>query len=98
MLPNQLRIHDVQLISHLENAAQGLNQYQEQEPPPSVIVEGEDEYEVEHRDNSRPVRRQLYYLLKWRGYNERSREPAANLDRLKAINDFHTEQPGKPGS
>jgi hypothetical protein len=36
--------------------------------------------------------------VKWRGYNKCNWEPPANVDGLKAINDFHTEQPGKPGS
>jgi hypothetical protein len=63
-----------------------------------VIVEGKEEYEVEWIDDSRLFRRQLQYLAKWSGYDESGWDPAANIDGLKAIEDFHTEQPGKPGS
>jgi hypothetical protein len=63
-----------------------------------VIVEREEEYEVEQVDDSRLSRKQLQYLMKWRGYDERSSEPAANVDELKAIDDFHTQQRGKPWS
>jgi hypothetical protein len=37
-------------------------------------------------------------LVKWRGYDECSLEPAVDMDRLKAIDQFHTEQPGELGS
>jgi hypothetical protein len=37
-------------------------------------------------------------LVKWKGYNECSWEPAINVDGLKAIHDVHKEQPGKPRS
>jgi glycosylphosphatidylinositol phospholipase D len=97
-LPNQLHIHDVQLISHLEKAAEDPLPYQQQEPPPPVILDGEEEYEVERIDDSRLFRRQLQYLVKWRGYDERSWEPATKVDGPKAIDNFHAEQPGQPGS
>jgi hypothetical protein len=96
--PSQLRIHNVQPISRLEKAAQDPLPNQKQEPPPPVVVDGEEEYKVEQIDDSRLFRRQLQYLVKWQGYNECSWEPATNVDGLKAINDFHTEQPGKPDS
>jgi hypothetical protein len=65
-LPNQLHIHDVQPISHLENAAQDRLPYQQQGPPPSVIVDGEEEYEIERIGDSRLFQRQLQYLVKSR--------------------------------
>ena len=97
-LSSQLCIHDVQPISHLEKAAQDPLPHQQHEPPPPVIVDGEEEYEVEWIDDSWLFRRQLQYLVKWKGYDEQSWKPATNVDGLKAIDDFHAKQPGKPGS
>ena len=37
-------------------------------------------------------------MVKWKGYDEQNWEPAINVDGLKATDDFHAEQPGKPGS
>jgi hypothetical protein len=81
----------------LEKAAQDLPPYQEEEPPSPVMVEGEEEYKVKWVDDSRLFQRELQYLVKWRGYDECSGEPAANLYGLKAIDNFHPEQPGNPG-
>ena len=69
-LPNQLCIHDVQPISHLEKAAQDPLPHQHHEQPPSVIVDREDESEVEQIDDSQMFRRQLQYLVKRTSYDE----------------------------
>jgi hypothetical protein len=37
-------------------------------------------------------------LVKWKGNDEMSWEPAVNVNGLKVIDEFHTQQPGKPGS
>jgi hypothetical protein len=97
-LPHQLHIHDFQPISRLEKTAVNPLPLQQHEPPPPVIVEGEAEYEVERIEDSRMFRCQLQYLVKWKGYDEMSWEPAVNVDGLKAIDEFHTQQPGTPGS
>jgi hypothetical protein len=81
----------------LEDIPQHPLPYQEQEPPPPVIVEGEEQYKVEWVNYSRLVRRQLPYFINWSGYDECSWEHAANMDALMARDDLHTEQPGKPG-
>jgi hypothetical protein len=97
-LPHQLCIHNVQPISHVDKTAENPIPLQQQEPPQPVIVEGEEEYEVERIEDSRVFGRQLPYLVKWKGYDEMSWEPAVNVDGLKAIDEFHTQQPSKPGS
>jgi hypothetical protein len=60
-----------------------------------VIVDGEGEYEVKRIEDSRMFKRQLQYLVMWKGYDEWSWEPAPNVDRMQAINIFHSEQPTK---
>ena len=71
-LPHQLRIHDVQPISRLEKPVVNPLPLQQHEPPPPVIVEGEEEYEVEKVEDSRVSPKQLQYLVKWKGYDEMS--------------------------
>ena len=97
-LPKDLHIHPVQPISRLSKTSEDPLPGQVEEAPPAVVVDGVEEYEVERVEDSRMFRRQLQYLVKWKGYDERSWEPATNVDGLKAIDDFHQEQPGKPGS
>jgi hypothetical protein len=97
-LPHQLHIRNVQPISHLEMTADNPLPLQQHEPPPPVMVKGEEEYEVERIEDSSIFRRHLQYLVKWKGYDEMNWEPAVNVDRLKAIDEFHKPQPGKPGS
>ena len=46
-LPSQLHIHDNQPISHLEKTVQDPLMHHQHELPLSVIVDGEEEYEVE---------------------------------------------------
>jgi len=65
-LPHQLRIHDVQPISRLEKAADNPLPLQQHEPPPPVIVEGEEVYEVKRIKDSWMFRRQLHYFVKWK--------------------------------
>ena len=81
-LPDALRIHDVFHVSL-------LRPYQSdgpvQPPPPSLLIEGEVEFEVDrildHRD--RPLRKgQAHqYLVKWLGYGPEHNtwEPEQNL-------------------
>jgi hypothetical protein len=97
-LPKELHIHPVQPISRLSKAPEDPLPGQIETPPPPVVVDGEEEYEVEQVEDSRLFRCQLQYLVKWKGYDERSWEPAQSVDGLQAIDTFHSEQPGKPGS
>jgi hypothetical protein len=65
--------------------------------PGPVIVEGELEYEVEEVLDSRMFRRQLQYLIKWQGWDVLTWEYATEVNKLKAIDDFHARHPNKPG-
>jgi hypothetical protein len=60
-------------------------------------VEGEPEYEVEEVLDSWMFRRQLQYLIKWRGWDILTWEYATEVTKLKAIDDFHAQYPNKPG-
>jgi hypothetical protein len=97
-LPKNLHIHPVKPISRVSKVSEDPLPRQLEPAPQPVIVDGEEEFQVERIEYSRLLRRQLQYLVKWKGYNETSWEPAANVDGIKAIDKFHTQQPGKPRS
>jgi hypothetical protein len=60
-------------------------------------VDGELEYKVEEVVDSRVFRWQLQYLIKWRGWDDLTWEQATEVNKLKAIDDFHAQYPNKPG-
>src|SRR5208283_943045 len=67
-------------------------------PPPPVLVDGEEEFEVEKVLNSRIRYRRLEYLVKWRGYHEghNSWVPHYNVHAPEATAQFHHLHPGAP--
>jgi hypothetical protein len=60
-------------------------------------VDNEEEWHVEEVLNSRIFRKRLQYKIKWVGYNESNWEPAENVNKLKAVDQFHQRYPDKPG-
>ena len=69
--------------------------------PPSIEVNGEEEYEVKKILDSRVRHRKLQYLIKWLGYPDLDNEwvPEGHLAGLKELVDlFHRLYPEKPSS
>jgi hypothetical protein len=52
------------------------------QPPPTVIVDAHEEYEVEQVLDSKKIRGQVKYLIKWKGNNDEDNtwEPMKNLN------------------
>jgi len=65
-------------------------------PPPSVEVDGEEEYQVSNVEDSRIYRNQLQYLIQWTGYDSLPWEPAKFVDGLQAVEEFHQWYSMKP--
>ena len=68
-------------------------------PEPEINNEGELEYEVEEVLDSRLFRRQLQYLMKWKGYGPEHNEwiPEENAANSKElVTKFHKEHPNAP--
>ena len=98
-LPSHYRIHNVFHASLLELYHPSSIPGRSIEPPPPVALATGDEYEVETILDSRKSRRNLQYLVLWKGYpiSEATWEPARNLlNAPEVVHDFHLRYPHKP--
>jgi hypothetical protein len=64
-------------------------------PPPTTLVDGEDEYEVEAILDSWMHYNRLEYLVKWKGYDESNNqwEEHTQLHAKSKIAQFHHKHP-----
>ena len=103
-LPPTLKIHPVFHVSLLKpymSPEAVPDREAKQLPPPAVLVDEHEEFEVEQVLARRSHRRRIEYLVKWVGYPEydTSWEPESNLDNAKdAIAEFEREQVGNSNS
>jgi transposase InsO family protein len=65
-------------------------------PPPPVVIEGAEEYEVESILRYRKYRRQHQFLVAWKGYGREDQtwEPAANLEHSRELVDAFKKDHG----
>ena len=97
LLPDTVRLHPVFHVSLLEHAATDPFPGQVQPPPPAVIVDGEEEYEVERILDSRFHYRRFQYLVKWIGYDHATWQPAADLEHAaELVQEYHRGWPDRP--
>ncbi|MBW0500101.1 hypothetical protein O181_039816 [Austropuccinia psidii MF-1] len=73
-----------------------------QEPPPPSIIEAEEEWEVSQILDSKLKRRNLWYLVEWKGVSQDPErptwDPAKNPKNFPDLfKDFHSLYPDKPG-
>jgi len=67
-LPPSMRIHNTFHISLLELYHDNMLPSQRTQPPPPIIIEGEQEYELKEIIDSRLHYEKLQYRPKWTGY------------------------------
>ena len=100
-LPSHFWIHEVFHVSLLEpHYSSQLPGHQAPPPPPMQLMTGED-YELDQILHSRWHRRQLQYLVQWRGHplSEATWQPSANLQNApEVVQDFHHRYPNKPAT
>jgi Chromo (CHRromatin Organisation MOdifier) domain len=96
-LPDHWKIHNIfhtSLIApYMETAEYGPNY----EQPPLELIEGKPEYEVEQVLAARRhgQKKELQYLLKWKGYSaaHNSWEPASNISTPELLQKFYRANP-----
>jgi hypothetical protein len=103
-LPPSIKIHPVFNVYLLHAANEDPLPYQVLEPPPPVEVDGVEQWEVEdvvdclvdRRGQGKKAR--YKYLVKWRGYDDHTREPANTIleDVPDLVRNFHRRYPYKP--
>ena len=94
-----MRIHPVFHVNLLEPHHEDKIQGRQPKALPPDIINNQEEYEVEHIIDSRIHRRQLQYLVHWKGYNamDRTWEPLKNLEHCQdLIKKFHIKYPSRP--
>lgn len=94
-LPDHMRIHPVFHVSllkpYIDNPSKFTGRSKDERPPPTVMEDGHEEFEVEEILDKRRRGRGVQYLVKWKGYPdyEASWEPLRNLtNALEAIEEF----------
>ena len=66
--------------------------------PPSVEIDGEEEWEVEAILSSRVKYKKIYYMIRWTGDWEDSEESADNVrNAADKTAEYHAKYPDKPG-
>ena len=91
ILPPTMKINPVLHVSLLENAATDPLPGQHIEPPPPVIVDSEETWEVEEILDFRLHYRRGQYKVKWIGFEEPSWQHAIDLEPAPdEVNNFHT--------
>lgn len=98
-LPASVKIHPVFHVSLLEPYHENRIPGRIMPVPPTIKVQGAEEYEVSKVLDSRIRHGKLEYLVDWKGYtpDERSWEPAEHLANAKVlVKQFHNKYPSKP--
>ncbi|MBW0473329.1 hypothetical protein O181_013044 [Austropuccinia psidii MF-1] len=102
-LPSQWKsFHPVFHISLFEPVKKSTIPNWNQEPPPLIIIEEEEEWEVSQILDSKLKRKNVWYLVEWKGFgkdSERSTwEPVENLNNCpEPVKDFHSLYSDKLG-
>ena len=97
-LPASMKIHDVFHTSLLRKTADDPLPGQLNEPPPPVIVDDKDEWEMDDILDARRYYRKVQFKVKWKDHDEdRQWYDATGFENAKDIvEDFYLRHPNKP--
>jgi len=100
-LPPSMAIHNTFHISLLEPYQDNRFPSQIKEPPPSIQMEGKEEYELDKMIDSQLHYNKLQYRAKWKGYSPEHDKvwyPAENFNNAEhTVQRFLRRYPRKPG-
>ena len=97
-LSTSMRIHDVFHPSLLRLVSEDPLPGQHNDPPPSVVVNDEEEWEVDDILDTKKHGRRLLFRVKWKGYDEDKQwYPSTNFENSpEIVDDFYKRHPTKP--
>lgn len=98
-LPSSMKIHNVFHVSLLEAYHEDSTPGRFQVPPAPIEMSGHQMFEIEGILDSRIYRKQLQYLVQWKGYGPQDNtwEPLESLETVQdLVEEFHRLNPRKP--
>jgi hypothetical protein len=99
-MPRLANVFHVSLLEPVvENDEKEFPDRTQPPPPPILSIDDEPEYEVAEILDSRRKRKNVQYLVAWRGYGpeENTWEPALHLQNCpEMVESFHRQFPKKP--
>ena len=96
-LPRAYGVHPVFHVNLLDPVATDFLKGHRQEPPPPILIDGEEEWLVEEILDSQKIRGSLNYLVKWIGSDNPTWQPAADITHSpELLQEFYERFPTKP--
>ena len=96
-LPHNLkRLHPVFHSSLLKPASDLQRWYPVTPPPPPIMIDGHQHFEVKDILDFRKYHGSLQYLIRWKHFPDPEWVLASHVKALTAVNQFHTSYPEKP--
>lgn len=95
-LPQDIKLHPVFHVSLLYPAPNNPVAGQHIPPPPTVIVDDNEEFQMEEILDRKLYSGKPSYYVQGTGYNNPAWEPAGHHTNSAAIKSFHQRYPAKP--